>query len=112
MRLVEIHGDRLFHHHMLARRDRVQRDRRVIDIRRRDQHRLHVVSFDDFTMIRAGDRDAGRLLGLFQHRRIGIAQRDDFGIGTERESGQMVGQGDPAASDDGYAEHGWGFSFG
>src|SRR5205823_6559920 len=87
-----------------ARRDRRQSDGRVQEIRRGNDHRVHLVALRDLFIFGRGDFDARLLARLLQRGRVAIAERDDSGFRTQGEAGKMVLQRDAAAADDGDAD--------
>jgi hypothetical protein len=103
-RVRRVHRQRLLAKHVLAVRDRPQRDRWMENIRRRDDHRIHIVARHDLLPLRGSDSDARRARGLFQRRRIRVAQRHDLRFRAKREPGEMILQRNSAATDDGNAQ--------
>ena len=103
-RLRVIHRQRLLAEHVFARRDRRQSDGRVQEIRRGNDHRVHLIPLRDLFIFGRGDFDARLLARLLQRGRVAIAERDDSGSRTQGEAGKMVLQRDAAAADDGNAD--------
>src|SRR5947207_734406 len=89
---------------MLALCDRGAGDLRMPRVGRRDDDRLHVVPLHDLFVFRRGDVDAGLLTRALQGCLVGVAERDDFGFGTQRKARKMILQRNAAATDDGDAD--------
>src|SRR5438477_356294 len=89
---------------MLALCDRSACDLRMPHVGRGDDDRLYIVALHDVFVIRRGDVDAGLLTRALQGCPVGVAERDDFGFGTQRKAGKMILQRDAAATHDGDAD--------
>src|SRR6266480_2292514 len=86
---------------MLALCDRSACDLRMPGVGRGDDDRLYIVTLKDLFVFRRRDVDAGLLTRALQGCPVGVAERDDFGFGTQRKARKMILKRDAAATDDG-----------
>ena len=74
----------------------VEHDRGVQEIGRGDDDGVHVVALQDVLVVGEGVCGCRWSRRAFaSDRRVGIAERDDLGVGAEGEAGQVVGERDP-----------------
>jgi len=102
-----IQRERLLTQNMFALRDGGQRDGRVGEIRRGNDDGVNIIPFHDVFVARGSDGNTGLLLRPPEGCGIGIAECDDLHIWAQGETGQMILQRDPAATNDGKVECCW-----
>ena len=96
--------ERLFAQHVFAGARGGDGDFAVDVIRRGDDHRVDRVGRDHLVGGAEAVGDPAGDLRLFQHARVGVAQRDDFRLRQQRESRQMVGERHLAGADQAHAD--------
>ena len=74
-------------------------------VRRRDDDRVDAVVLGDRERIRRRPRDTGGLRGALERHRVDVTERDDPGVGTERDARDVVGESDPTGADQRDSNH-------
>ena len=98
--VAHVQGQRLFAEDMLSMADGSMGDGCMSEVRRRNNHRIHILPLHDLLVVCRRHRDPGLLPSPFQRGRIGIAESADAHVRAKREAGKMILKRDAAAAND------------